>query len=259
MDTGGGSAPVTSVNGQIGDVVLDASDIGVTPAGNISATDVQGALVDLDSAVTTLTTDKANLSDLIAANIAVTPSGGISSTDAQAALEELDAEKADVSSVPTSTDDLPEGPTNKYFSEAAVLATLLTGFSASPGTVSPSDTLLQALEKIVGNAVGGSFSIHTGTFSGTSITPTTDIEQIYTYVGSSSQDFTGFGPLSGVADGTTFILVGSDDTYPIVVSTNDASDGWLMPGLDSYDLVRGKTLTFRKIAFFDRLILTGRT
>src|SRR5690606_29390067 len=41
---------VTSVNGQTGAVVLDAGDIGVTPAGGIAATDVQGALEELDAA-----------------------------------------------------------------------------------------------------------------------------------------------------------------------------------------------------------------
>lgn len=42
---GGGS--VGSVNGAQGTVVLDAADIGVTPAGSLSSTDVQAALVEL--------------------------------------------------------------------------------------------------------------------------------------------------------------------------------------------------------------------
>ncbi len=45
----GGSAPVDSVNGQTGTVVLDAGDIGNTPAGGIAATDVQAAINELDS------------------------------------------------------------------------------------------------------------------------------------------------------------------------------------------------------------------
>jgi hypothetical protein len=48
-DLGGGGGAVDSVNGQTGVVVLDAGDIGVTPAGGIAATDVQAALVELDS------------------------------------------------------------------------------------------------------------------------------------------------------------------------------------------------------------------
>lgn len=46
---GGGGGAVDSVNGQTGDVVLDAGDIAVTPAGGISATDVQAALQELDT------------------------------------------------------------------------------------------------------------------------------------------------------------------------------------------------------------------
>lgn len=43
------SAAVDSVNGATGVVVLDAGDIGVTPAGNIAATDVQAAIEELDA------------------------------------------------------------------------------------------------------------------------------------------------------------------------------------------------------------------
>jgi hypothetical protein len=46
-DLSGGA--VASVNGATGVVVLDAGDIGVTPAGTIAATDVQAALVELDT------------------------------------------------------------------------------------------------------------------------------------------------------------------------------------------------------------------
>jgi hypothetical protein len=52
----------------------------------------------------------------------------------------------------SSTDSLTEGSTNFYFTAMRVLATVLSGFSAAVGTVSSSDTLLQALQKIVGNA-----------------------------------------------------------------------------------------------------------
>jgi len=46
---GGGGGAVDSVNGQTGAVVLTAGDIGFTPAGGLSATDVQAALEELDS------------------------------------------------------------------------------------------------------------------------------------------------------------------------------------------------------------------
>jgi hypothetical protein len=44
-----GTGAVDSVNGQTGAVVLDAGDIGFTPAGGIAAENVQGALEELDS------------------------------------------------------------------------------------------------------------------------------------------------------------------------------------------------------------------
>lgn len=48
-NAGGGGGAVDSVNGQVGVVVLDAADIGSTPAGGLSATDVQAALDELDT------------------------------------------------------------------------------------------------------------------------------------------------------------------------------------------------------------------
>ena len=49
------------------------------------------------------------------------------------------------------TDALPEGSTNLYFTTARVLATVITGFASGAGVVASTDTLLQALNKIVGN------------------------------------------------------------------------------------------------------------
>jgi hypothetical protein len=54
-------------------------------------------------------------------------------------------------SIPTTTDGLAEGSTNLYFTTARVLATLLSGFSALSGTITTSDTILTAFNKIVGN------------------------------------------------------------------------------------------------------------
>jgi hypothetical protein len=67
-----------------------ASAIGVTPAGNLSSTDVQAALQELDS-------EKAASAHTHAASaVTVTPAGNIASSSVQAALEELDAEKAPI-------------------------------------------------------------------------------------------------------------------------------------------------------------------
>lgn len=52
--------------------------------------------------------------------------------------------------VALTTSDISEG-TNQYFTTARVLATAITGFSAGAGTVAATDTILQAINKIVGN------------------------------------------------------------------------------------------------------------
>lgn len=44
-----GAGGVTSVNGQTGAVTLDASGVGYTPSGNLTATDVQGAIDELEA------------------------------------------------------------------------------------------------------------------------------------------------------------------------------------------------------------------
>lgn len=49
----------------------------------------------------------------------------------------------------TSTDVVPEGATNKYFTEARVRATPMTGLViAGASTILPADTLLQAAAKL---------------------------------------------------------------------------------------------------------------
>lgn len=88
--TGGGGGAVDSVNGATGTVVLDAGDIGSTATGNLSATNVQAALAELDSDLT------AHISDSSAAHsataISFTATGTISSTNVQAAIAEVASE-----------------------------------------------------------------------------------------------------------------------------------------------------------------------
>ncbi len=52
---------------------------------------------------------------------------------------------------PGTTDALTEGSTNLYFTAARVLATVISGFSAAVGVVANTDTILVAINKIVGN------------------------------------------------------------------------------------------------------------
>ncbi len=49
------------------------------------------------------------------------------------------------------TDDLDEGVTNLYFTEARAIDSELTGFSSTTGTVASTDSILDAIEKLVGN------------------------------------------------------------------------------------------------------------
>lgn len=61
------------------------------------------------------------------------------------------------------TDALPEGATNLYFTSARVLATVITGFVAGAGVVADTDTVLQAINKIVGNIAGKQDTLVSGT------------------------------------------------------------------------------------------------
>ena len=51
------------------------------------------------------------------------------------------------------TDDIAESgtPTNKWWTNARTIASTITGFTSGAGTVSATDTILQAIQKIVGN------------------------------------------------------------------------------------------------------------
>lgn len=46
------------------------------------------------------------------------------------------------------TDDVPEGATNKYFTEPRVRGTVLTGFTPTGGTVTAADSVLTAMQKL---------------------------------------------------------------------------------------------------------------
>lgn len=53
----------------------------------------------------------------------------------------------------STTDDISESgtPTNKWFTNARAIASVLTGFTSGSGVVAATDTILQAIQKIVGN------------------------------------------------------------------------------------------------------------
>jgi hypothetical protein len=77
--------------------VLDASEIQLTPTGDVAATTVQAGIAELASEKATAANLTAHITDAADAHdasaISNVPAGGISSTDVQAALNELDTEK----------------------------------------------------------------------------------------------------------------------------------------------------------------------
>jgi hypothetical protein len=125
----------TNLSNHVADAVdaHDASAISNVPAGNLTATDVQSALDELQSDIDTRATGT-ELSDHIgdptdahaASAITNTPAGNIAATTVQAAIDELDSEKYnaadfdgdfDTRLATKTTTDLTEG-TNLYFTDA---------------------------------------------------------------------------------------------------------------------------------------------
>lgn len=56
------------------------------------------------------------------------------------------------------TDGISEGSTNKYFTNARVIASTLTAFTAGSGTVTSADSVLTAIQKLAGAVVSGTFT-----------------------------------------------------------------------------------------------------
>ena len=76
--------------------------------------------------------------------------------------------KALSTNITLNTDDIAESgtPTNKWWTNSRTIASTLTNFTSGVGTVSASDTILQAIQKIVGNInalVTGVSSVNTKT------------------------------------------------------------------------------------------------
>lgn len=136
--------------------VPPAGDTAFTPAGNIEATNVQGAIEELDAekaplSHTHLAADLPDIDDLngslSAAAVVFTPAGDLAATDVQAAIEELDTEKSstshthalgDLSDVDDDVTDGDEGDVLTLVSGEWVAAP-----SAAVSTPGGSDTELQ--------------------------------------------------------------------------------------------------------------------
>jgi hypothetical protein len=116
------------------------------------------------------------------------------------------------------TDDLPEGGTNKYFTEARVRSTVLTGFAASAGIVSASDSVLQAFQKLqyqVSAIVGGASFVNTNVF----VSPTGN--DLTAVKGDPSKPYTVAGGVAAAVAGDTIVFLAG--TYNITgnIADND--------------------------------------
>ena len=85
----------------------------------------------------------------------------------------VDSVNGETGDVVLDTDDIDEGATNEYFTEARVRATPLTGLSVTGGAVTATDTVLQAFGKTqnqINGLIGG--VTYEGTWNASTNTPT---------------------------------------------------------------------------------------
>jgi hypothetical protein len=95
------------------------------------------------------------------------------------------------------------------------------------------------------------------TFTGTSVAPSGNADQVYTYTGSSAQTFTGFGTISGFTNGKQVDLVGTDDTNTLSISESDATNGWLMNG--PIELTKAARIKFEYNSTLLRMVEVSRS
>lgn len=136
------------------------------------------------------------------------------------------------------TDDVPEGPTNLYFTNARAIAAPLAGYTSGAGTISSADTILQAIQKLNGNQVSLIDDV----------TPATD--KVYSSTKTDAQIATAVANLVNSAPGALDQLnelaaaIGNDANYAATVTNalalkaniaNTYSRTELGANLDTYD------------------------
>lgn len=107
---------------------------------------------------------------------------------------------------------------------------------------------------------GGGGAPYVSTFTGTAITPQSGYtNQTWVYTGSSAQSFdtTGFGTLTSLTNGTTFTIVGSDDSNTLTIDESDIADGRIQNG--SQTLGRGQFAIYQYNSTLARMVLIGRS
>jgi len=185
-----------------------------TPTGGVAASNVQAAIVELDS-------EKISLGSLTATNTTFTPTGGVAATNVQAAIAQLDTEKASLAS-PVFTGD-PRAPTTATSDNDTSIATtafVQTLLAQQPVGMQPSNSN-PVMNGVVapGTGVEGSRHDHShpvdtsraptsaGTAIGTTFTPAGGIAA--TNVQAAIQELdTEKAPISGVVPTGTIIDFG---------------------------------------------------
>jgi hypothetical protein len=115
------------------------------------ATAAQGALAATAVQPAALTSGLASKADLV--------DGVLPTSQLPTGIAPVSSINGQTGAVTLGTGDLDESGGNLFFTAARAIGTALTGFTSGAGTVSASDSILQALQKIVGNiaerALGG--------------------------------------------------------------------------------------------------------
>lgn len=104
-------------------------------------------------------------------------------------------------------------------------------------------------------AVGSGGSFTNGTFTGTTITLTTDGFRKFAYTGVSAQTL---ATISGTAtDGQVMVILSTSSTFTFSVSNNDTANGWVLNG--NWTGNRGDALTLQYDSNISRWVELGRT
>jgi len=114
---------------------------------------------------------------------------------------------------PASTDALPEGSTNLYFTAVRVLGTALAGFASSVGAVTAADTILSALGKLEGTKAPLASPALTGTPTAPTAAAGTSTTQVSTTAfatGAANAAAAASVPLTSVGAANGVAPLGSD-------------------------------------------------
>ena len=152
--------PVSSVNGEVGNVALDAADIPNTPAGTIAATDVQGALNELDAEKATTGSVAAVAADVATLDAdldAVTADVATLTTDVATVTADVATVTADLASHEGATTNVHGIADTAQLVDNADLAATLAGYMtlATPQTATGQKTMEAASAATVGFIVKG--------------------------------------------------------------------------------------------------------